>query len=601
MKNIFIFLSVFICFSINSQSFNFLREWGTYVGGGGTQIYDSVYEAFIINNQNNVFLNASVHNQNSPYSPSYYSQFAISSGGYPFISDTSNAYLAEFSSNGTQAYGAYKGAFNGNNELLLAIDQHNNKYVAKNIQGAVNNLATSGAWLTSLPTNTTSTYVLYKYDSSGNVIYSTYLPNANQIKCLVQGNDVFVVGSTSQEIVGLSNPGVFQEHYQNYASANQPQSENGYYVKLSASGSKILGTYLPFRIYPKLYNGGLYFLAESSSRPLNVIQSFVTAGTFQQTGGKQILVKFNANTGNLVWGTRLGINNASALLTGASNLGVNGSGIFLYGIADSFAGSYFSTPGAFRTQISGVRDLFLLKFDDTGNRVWGTYFGGNDDDLILGSGTVALYQNKIFVGGNTWGSDNIATSGAFLTNPPNPANVGNVFFAGFDIDGNLGMCSYYGGPISPNGIFAEEFNTYFDDAGNLYLWGNTRGASGFATPNGANPNAVNPQAYMPFGFLVKFTPKGQEMSVSEADDLKDLVLYDNPNNGNFTLSGNVLAKQNCSIKIFDLAGRVLIDSKAKKEKTQNFSMKGVLSKGTYMINVLNENQKTIKVFKMIVK
>lgn len=56
MKNIFIFLSVFICFSINSHSFNFLREWGTYVGGGGTQIYDSVYEAFIINNQNNVFL-----------------------------------------------------------------------------------------------------------------------------------------------------------------------------------------------------------------------------------------------------------------------------------------------------------------------------------------------------------------------------------------------------------------------------------------------------------------------------------------------------------------------------------------------------------------
>lgn len=297
----------------------------------------------------------------------------------------------------------------------------------------------------------------------------------------------------------------------------------------------------------------------------------------------------------------LGVNNPNAYMTGVQNFGVDSTGIYLYGFADDVVGGYYATPGAFRTQISGEKDLFLTKFDETGNRVWGTYFGGNGYDDILGSGTVALYGNKVVVAGNTWGTGNVATSGAFLTTPPNPGSIGNMFFTGFDTTGNQEFCSYYGGTLSANGIYFEEINTSFDGIGNLYLWGNTRGATGFATPNGTNPNAVNPQAYMPFGFLVKFTPKGGEMSVSEADNVKDLVLYDNPNNGNFTLSGNVLAKQNCSIKIFDLAGRVLIDSKAKKEKTQNFSMKGVLSKGSYIINVLNENQKTIKVFKMIVK
>lgn len=305
MKNIFIFLSVFICFSINSQSFNFLREWGTYVGGGGTQIFNggSNNSAFIVDNQNNIFLNASVQNYNSVYPASYYNQFAISTGGYPFVNNTTNFFLTEFNANGNQAYGAYKGTATGGNERLLAIDSQNNRYVVKQFQGLISNLATPGAWLATYPSNaTTSTLVLYKYDSTGNIIYSTYLPNQNLIHCIVQGDEVFVIGNTSQEIAGLSNPGVFQEQYQNYASAGQTTSTNGYYVKLSATGSKVIGTYLPFQIYAKLYNGGLYFLSGTTEIPANYIQAVVTPNTFQQSGGNQIFVKFDANTATLVLG-----------------------------------------------------------------------------------------------------------------------------------------------------------------------------------------------------------------------------------------------------------------------------------------------------------
>lgn len=77
-------------------------------------------------------------------------------------------------------------------------------------------------------------------------------------------------------------------------------------------------------------------------------------------------------------------------------------------------------------------------------------------------------------------------------------------------------------------------NATFDNVGNLYLWGKTRTTTGYATPNGSYPNQINPQSNMPFAFLVKFSPKANEMAVSEVEDVRDLILYDNPNNGNFT-------------------------------------------------------------------
>lgn len=489
-------------------------------------------------------------------------------------------------------YGAYKGTVAGSSERLMAIDAQNNRYILKRFAGLVPNLATSGAWLSSPVGSTNKTVVLYKYAPNGNVIYATYLPYSISVSCFADGDAVYVVGDVKQEIAGLSNPGVFQENYTNFG----PSGLNGFYVKLSATGSKQIGTYFPTPIYAAYYNGGLYFWTDFS---LSGQQSLVTPGTFQQSSGNQVLCKFNADTATLVWGTSIGVNNPSAAGSGIFNFNVNQNGIYLYGIADGVVGSYYATPGTYRTQILGGTDLFLNKFDDTGNRLWGTYFGGNGFDDIWGSGEIALGNNKIVVGGNTFGTDNMSTPGAFLATPPNNSYWGNMFFTSFDDSGNRQFCSYFGGAKNLNSIYGESINTSFDHAGNLYLWGSTTAISGIATSNGAYPNAINPQD-LPFGYLVKFSPKESEMGTSEAELLKDLVLYNNPNNGNFTLSGNVLEKQRCKVKIYDIAGRFLASPPSKKAKTQNFDMHGFLKNGIYMIHILDENDKNLKVFKMTV-
>ncbi|WP_209389543.1 T9SS type A sorting domain-containing protein [Chryseobacterium sp. RR2-3-20] len=593
MRKIVYFILFFICSFFSAQSFPYDRSWGTYVGGGGTEVLNLVdTKAFIVNQQDEVFVNAITGDYNNVYPASYHNQFAISSGGHAYDSSQQNQFLNIFSTNGTQLYGAYKGTVAGSSERLMAIDAQNNRYILKRFAGLVPNLATSGAWLSSPVGSINKTVVLYKYAPNGNVIYATYLPYSISVSCFADGDAVYVVGDVKQEIAGLSNPGVFQENYTNFG----PSGLNGFYVKLSATGSKQIGTYFPTPIYAAYYNGGLYFWTDFS---LSVQQSLVTPGTFQQSSGNQVLCKFNADTATLVWGTSIGVNNPSAAGSGIFNFNVNQNGIYLYGIADGVVGSYYATPGTYRTQILGGTDLFLNKFDDTGNRLWGTYFGGNGFDDIWGSGEIALGNNKIVVGGNTFGTDNMSTPGAFLATPPNNSYWGNVFFTSFDDSGNRQFCSYFGGAKNLNSTYGESINTSFDHAGNLYLWGSTTAISGIATSNGAYPNAINPQD-LPFGYLVKFSPKESEMGTSETELLKDLVLYNNPNNGNFTLSGNVLEKQRCKVKIYDSAGRFLASPPSKKAKTQNFDMHGFLKNGIYMIHILDENDKNLKVFKMTV-
>lgn len=135
-------------------------------------------------------------------------------------------------------------------------------------------------------------------------------------------------------------------------------------------------------------------MATTTSIQSAVIQPLVTAGTFQQSEGNQVFFKLNADTSTLIWGTRLGSSVANTYFTSASNFGVNETGIYLYGQAEQAVGGYYATPGAFRTQISGSKDLFLTKFDETGNRIWGTYFGGNGNDETSNSSITIAVKTK---------------------------------------------------------------------------------------------------------------------------------------------------------------------------------------------------------------
>ena len=75
--------------------------------------------------------------------------------------------------------------------------------------------------------------------------------------------------------------------------------------------------------------------------------------------------------------------------------------------------THIATAGAFQTILLGNMDAFLAKFSTTGQRMWGTYYGGSNSDA--GNSCSTDKFGNIFLAGNTSSTDVIATPGAWQT------------------------------------------------------------------------------------------------------------------------------------------------------------------------------------------
>lgn len=610
MRQIFILIStIFSAYMLNAQtSFPYNRAWGTYVGGTGNLLSDEykVGTNIFHDSQNNIYTNSQTTIQ-SGYQSSYYNQFVLG-GNNCDISYNINLYHAVFGNSGAMIFAGYKGsdtATNSNFEILRGIDPQNNKYVLKGYNSIVNNLSTPGVWLTqnqNVPSN--KTFTLSKYSPFGTLLWTTYLPKTNSSRAMMlrfdQDNNVYLEGSTDENIPGLTTSGVFIENFINYQVATVVGA-NSYLVKLNSSGQKVWATYSPPIFDYEYYEGYIYTASQyAPSMP----GSYTDSGTFQSTGNaKNLITKINSTTGQKEWGTFYGTPTTSNTYTGVGIYGieVSSTGIYVSGEnSDTNYPTYFATNGAFKPQMTGSGDLFLSKFDFTGNRVWSTYFGTNGYDINLGFNNLSVYENKIIITGNQYGaSDNISTQNAFLTTIPNASpNWTNMYFAEFDDTGARMWCSYYGGPGTS--FWGEYIIPQFLNDGSFIIYGTTGAATGIGTSNGAFPTMINPSVQQPFGYIGKFVLK-EQLSTSEVTESTDLVLYDNPNNGNFYLKGDILEKRQSFIKISDMSGRLISEQKLEKNKINFIQMKGRLSTGNYILQVLSDKAEQIKVFKMTVK
>ncbi|MFC0427949.1 T9SS type A sorting domain-containing protein [Chryseobacterium scophthalmum] len=79
------------------------------------------------------------------------------------------------------------------------------------------------------------------------------------------------------------------------------------------------------------------------------------------------------------------------------------------------------------------------------------------------------------------------------------------------------------------------------------------------------------------------------------------MLYNNPNNGNFSLKGNILEKETCTIKLYDMTGKFIHSQTLEKNKSQNIYLKEKLIRGTYMVQVNDSKNNNLANIKMIVK
>lgn len=230
--------------------------------------------------------------------------------------------------------------------------------------------------------------------------------------------------------------------------------------------------------------------------------SYATTGAHQPSispdlygSGHGIIVKFSPN-GKRLWGTYYGgwgYNEITDIkVDSQNNVIISGS---------TPAKSNISTVGSYKPNLSGDKDAFLVKFNDLGVRLWGTYYGGEDQDSA--SALDIDKNDNIYLVGITTSKTNIAINSNFQTQLNNGNYTIDAFLAKFNGGGNLVWSTYVGGEGR------DELKTIKVKDNYLISGGNTNSFNNISTP-GVFQEKHDPIAY-PNGMVYKFSLDGQRI------------------------------------------------------------------------------------------
>jgi hypothetical protein len=194
------------------------------------------------------------------------------------------------------------------------------------------------------------------------------------------------------------------------------------------------------------------------------VANFNPAGTANLTsaGGNDIfLAKYDAS-GNYVWANKMGGTNEDQ---GAS-LAIDGSGnVVLTGTFNNFQNWDFST---FPATITSGKSIFLAKYNASGDNIWENHIGTN----AAGSSLALDGSGNVVVTGNFIGTEDF-DQGAGTANLTS-AGLEDIYLAKYDASGNYVWSKGIGGSD-----YDQSTSLTLDGSGNVLLTGRFRGTADF--------------------------------------------------------------------------------------------------------------------------
>ncbi len=411
-------------------------------------------------------------------------------------------------------------------------------------------------------------------DPTPNLLWATYFGgNGND-----EGNDlaldslgnVYVTGGTTS-VTAISTSGAFQSVYEG--------SIDAFLIKYNSNGILQWGTYFgasgeDVGVGISLdHNGNIVVAGKTVST-----DSIATTGVFQTTFGGSLgsygdgfISKFN-NLGFRQWCTYYGGSGADQInevsIDRLNNILITGS---------TTSANNIATIGSQQPNAGGNWDAFVAKFSNNGNRIWGTYYGGNDQDFAFGISSDSL--NNIYMAGQALSANGISSTGAYQTiyNGESDAIV-----VKFNSTGVLQWATYFGGDDYDN---ATAIAT--TASGTVFITGYTYSNNDIATVGATQTiNKGNSDA-----FLAKFTNYGAlQWGTYYGDTSSDA-------GSSITLD----ALENCFIVGKTQSNKSIADSGAFQSNRSDsndvfitkFNSNGIKQWGTYYGGAGNENCNSI--------
>ena len=394
-------------------------NWLTYYGGSGN---DQVY-GLSVNNNSDLFISGWT---------SSLTQISTSGSYQSQSNGNADDFISKLNANGIRIWGTY---FLSDGIMAMNIDNNSNVFIGGTTD-VKTGITTQGAFKTNYSQGPFTNMFMAKFDEAGFRSWATYYGKSSTSGrvtgvAIDQSNNVYFTGYTTS--------------YDSIASVGTHQtvlsdSNDAFIVKFSNSGTRLWGTY---------YGGN----NDDRSNTIcidhenNVIiggrtqstNGISTTGSFQSNyigssiwnlQGDAFLVKFNSS-GVRIWGTYYGGNQGDEI----TSVTTNQTGIYVVG--NTMSSSGLATSNGFQLTLVDTWDSFVAKFNSNGNRIWGSYFGGNLFDY--GTGIKVNQNSDIYVVGSTQSTNQISTSNAYQTN-------------------FLGQCDLYLLKINSN--FIKEWSTY---------------------------------------------------------------------------------------------------------------------------------------------
>lgn len=362
------------------------RQWATYYGGNDTDIG----QGCAADAGGNVYVSGFTS-----------SVSGMASGGFQnsFIGGQYDCFLAKFNAAGARVWATYYGGFGDDVANNCAIDNSNNIYLCGSTNSSTG-LATPNSYQASAPSATIDGF-LAKFNSSGARIWGTYFGDGGDDRAYSCTSDalgnVFLCGSTSG--LGQQISGGFQSTFGGLTDA--------FIVKFTGSGTFQWSSYygdidtdIAFDVAVD-YNNNVFLCGQTNS-------SFSIASSgFQNSYGGGPLDAFVAKfdpAGNRLWGTYYGSGGNDYAITCSSDSKGN---VFIAGETSSTSGI---ASNAVQTSFGGgAGDILIAGFNALGQRIFGTYLGGNLEEY---ANAITLDKNNdIVFCGTTQSTTGIATNG----------------------------------------------------------------------------------------------------------------------------------------------------------------------------------------------
>ncbi len=454
-----------------------IRAWGTYYGG---PVHD-YGQSCAIDSLGNVYLAGYTDSNTGMIIATTGSHQSIIGGGY-------DAFLVQFNNNGVRQWGTYYGGGGDDYGYSCATTRNGDVYLSGSTYSVLNGtvIATAGSHQSAGATGLDA--FLAKFNVNGIRQWSTYYGGGGDdiTRCCVTDSfgNVYMAGSTNSTY-GIATTGSHQNSLVGLSSA--------FLVKFNQNGLRLWGTYYGADTYGfscAVDNNNKVCLT-GYTRSASLIS---TPGSHQPIlGGAEdaFLVQFNSN-GTRQWGTYYG-----GIVTDvayACSTDPNGN-IYMTGWSNSVTG--IATLGSHQSVTGGNDDAFLVKFDNTGVRQWGTYYGGTNSSW--GTSCITDAASNVYLYGNV--DDGLGTTIATLGSyQPLFGGSWDVLLVKFDQMGVRQWGTYYGT------INREDGNACaVDGFGNIYIAGESSSNTGTVIASAGSYQPNNTGFGYTDGFLVKLT------------------------------------------------------------------------------------------------